>query len=120
MEKLLSFLVPMILITSTVILFHLISKKINKGNSYKKYGEVSACIKHKCPKCGQVMENGFVAIDRGISYRANEKKRPGIFASPNGFLKNTFNRSLSIKENLAWRCENCSYVLIDHSSVIGK
>ena len=109
-----------ITIIALAVLFHIISKGINKGSSYKKYGEISANIKYKCPKCGQVMENGFVAVDRGISYRASEKKRQGIFMKSNRFLKNTFNMSFSIKENLAWRCENCSYILIDHSNAIGK
>ena len=125
MEELLKFSMPIIIavfvIVFTIVLFYIISKGINKGNSYKKYGEVSIHIKYKCPKCGQIMENGFVAVDRGITYRSNEKRQSVIFMDPHKrFLKNTFNMSLSAKENLAWRCENCNYVLIDHSNAIGK
>ena len=121
MEETFQILVPIILIAFTIIFFHIISKGMNKGNSYKKYGEVSSQLKYKCPKCGQVMENGFVAVDKGIFYRHSEGKQPGIFKNPGSrFLKNTFNVSLSGKENLAWRCENCSYILIDHSAMIGK
>lgn len=66
------------------------------------------------------MENGFIMAGKGICYRANDEKPLSQFIGPKTLLKNTMNMTMSAKENLAWRCEDCNYILVDHSCLIGK
>ena len=75
----------------------------------------------RCSKCGNQMEEGFVAIG-GMNWRS--------FGSPlrkttgsGEKLKNTGADqissvfSLGIPENRAFRCNNCHLVLVDHSQL---
>jgi rubrerythrin len=105
-----------------VILFlYLMLKRLQRlNNGYKSYGEIDRHIAYKCPKCGKVMENGFVMAGKGICYRADEEKPLSQVIGPKTLLKNTMNMTMSAKENVAWRCEDCNYILVDHSYLIGK
>lgn len=75
----------------------------------------------RCSKCGKEMEEGFVAIG-GMSWRpfgTLPRKTTGSGEK----LKNTGADqvsqlfSLGIPENRAFRCNNCSLVLVDHSEL---
>ena len=66
------------------------------------------------------MENGFIVASRGIFYRANDEKPLGQFIGPKTLLKNTMNMTTSAKENVAWRCKDCNYILVNHNFFVGK
>ncbi len=75
----------------------------------------------RCSKCGNQMEEGFVAIG-GMSWRpfgSPLRKTTGSGEK----LKNTGADqissvfSLGIPENRAFRCNNCLLVLVDHSQL---
>src|SRR3989344_1425401 len=74
-----------------------------------------------CSKCGQQMEEGFVAIG-GMSWRPFNSP-PRKTTGSGEKLKNTGADqvsqvfSLGIPENRAFRCSNCSLVLVDHSQL---
>ena len=73
----------------------------------------------QCPRCHTAMRSGFTTAERGISWCDGDKKIPGriSLAWYRGMLPNTQNRGLSLKLNTAWRCDLCSSVLIDFSSL---
>jgi len=104
-----------------LLVLYLTLKKLYKLNrEYKRYDEIDRYIAYTCPKCDTVMENGFVMAGKGICYRADETKPLSQFIGPKTLLKNTMNMTMSIKENVAWRCRDCNYILVDHSYLIGK
>jgi hypothetical protein len=72
-----------------------------------------------CPKCHTMMRSGFTNAERGIAWCDGNKKIPGrmSLAWYKGILPNTLNHGLSLKLNTAWRCDQCSSVLIDFSSL---
>lgn len=72
-----------------------------------------------CPKCRVLMRSGFTAAERGIAWCDGDKKIPGrmSLAWLKAVLPNTLNHGISMKFNAAWRCEQCSMVVIDHSSL---
>jgi len=102
------------------LLYVLLKKLYLLNNKFKKYIEVDTSRKYACPKCQQEMEIGFVVAGKGISFRPNKAKQIGQMLYFNPLLKNTMNMTMSIKENLAWRCKECNYVLVDHSCLVGK
>jgi hypothetical protein len=72
-----------------------------------------------CPRCHAVMRSGFTTAERGIAWCDGDKKIPGRMSLAwfRGTLPNTLNHGLSLKLNTAWRCDQCSSVLIDFSSL---
>ena len=106
---------------AALLFLYVMLKKLQKLNTaYKSYGEIDRHITYKCPKCGKVMENGFIAASRGILYRANDEKPLGQFIGPKTLLKNTMNMTISAKENVAWRCKDCNYILVNYSYLVGR
>ncbi|MBN1255405.1 MAG: hypothetical protein JXA50_09050 [Deltaproteobacteria bacterium] len=104
-----------------LVFFYFTLKKLYTLNKeYKRYDEIDRYVTYTCPKCGKVMENGFVMAGKGICYRADEAKPLSQFIGSKTLLKNTMNMSISIKENVAWRCKDCNYILVDHSFLVGK
>jgi hypothetical protein len=73
----------------------------------------------QCPRCRTMMRSGFTTAERGIAWCDGDKKIPGriSLAWYRGTLPNTQNHGLSLKLNTAWRCDQCSSVLIDFSSL---
>jgi hypothetical protein len=80
----------------------------------------------RCPRCGQQMEEGFVAIG-GMSWRAFTSP-PRKVTGSGEMLENTGENQVSqifsqgVPENRAHRCTLCKLVLVDHSQlyVLGK
>jgi rubrerythrin len=121
MEKLIYMIGAVSVFIFVLLVLYFTSKKLQKLNAeYKSYGEIDRHITYKCPQCGKVMENGFVMAGKGICYRADEEKPLSQVIGPKTLLKNTMNMKLSIRENVAWRCEDCNYILVDHSYLVGK
>lgn len=122
MERLIYILSAGMVIVATLFFLYFYVKKLQKlSTGYKSYGEIDRYITHKCPQCGKVMEKGFITASKGIFYRANDEKPLSPFQFEfSRLLKNTMNITTSAKENVAWRCEDCNYILVDHSYLIGK
>lgn len=122
MEKLAYIIGAVIVLIFVFVVFYFMLKKLYTLNrEYKCYDEIDRYTTHTCPKCGKVMENGFVVAGKGICYRANDEKTPSPFLFEfRRLLKNTMNMTTSIKENVAWRCRDCNYILVDHSFLVGK
>ena len=120
MERLIFVIIAGIVgIVVMLFLFVMIRRLQSLNREYKRYDEIDRYITYKCPKCGKVMENGFAMAGKGICYRSDEEKP--LSSAQFGFrkfLKNTMNMTMSIKENVAWRCRDCNYVLIDHSYLV--
>ena len=72
-----------------------------------------------CPRCHMMMRSGFTNAERGIAWCDGDKKIPGriSLAWYKGILPHTLHHGLSLKLNTAWRCDQCSSVLIDFSSL---
>ena len=121
MEKLAYIIGAVIVFIFVLVVFYFMLKKLYTLNKeYKRYDEIDRYVTYTCPKCGKVMENGFVMAGKGICYRADEAKPLGQFIGPKTLLKNTMNMTMSVKENVAWRCKDCNYILVDHSFLVGK
>lgn len=104
-----------------LFLYFYVKKLQSLNREYKRYVEIDRYAAYRCPKCGNVMENGFVAASKGICYRANGEKPLSPFQFEfRRLLKNTMNMTTSVKENVAWRCRDCNYILLDHSYLVGK
>ncbi|HKK04571.1 MAG TPA: PF20097 family protein [Gammaproteobacteria bacterium] len=72
----------------------------------------------RCPICGGTMAQGFVMAGRGLIWAGRHRKAPGTFAHIGQSLANTISMNLPPALNMAWRCEPCSLVLVDHSRMI--
>ena len=97
-------------------------KKLAKNTKVVDYDEINSQgqISYSCPKCGVEMKRGFIVAGRGIVWRNETEKPKSIFTAIHKSLGNTINLTMSVKENRAWKCDNCKYVLIDHSTLVGK
>jgi hypothetical protein len=80
----------------------------------------------RCPKCGQPLEEGFVAIG-GMNWRTFTSA-PRKLTGSGEMLENTGENQVSlilsqgVPENQARRCKPCKLVIVDHSQlyVLGK
>ncbi len=113
------YLGPIVIILVFALIFH---KKIMRPSAVIDYDELSLkggrlC---RCPKCDKEMKRGFIVAARGIVWRDESDRPISILSQRYKFLENTMNITISRKENRAWRCEDCQYVLIDYSTFVGK
>ncbi|MEJ2509757.1 MAG: PF20097 family protein [Gammaproteobacteria bacterium] len=72
----------------------------------------------RCPACGQTMAQGYVMAGRGLIWGERHRKTPGTFAHIGQSLANTISLTLPPALNMAWRCEPCALVLVDHSKMV--
>ena len=112
--------VGVLTVTIFISIYYLLKKLYQLNCDFKRSNEIDKNINYACPKCGKTMENGFISAGKGISYRSNEAKQLGQMLNLKALLKNTMNLSFSNRENLAWRCKECNYILIDHSFLFEK
>jgi predicted RNA-binding Zn-ribbon protein involved in translation (DUF1610 family) len=121
-ERLIYILSAGIVVVAALFFLFFYVKKLQKlSTGYRSYDEIDRYVTYKCPRCGKVMENGFSTASKGISYRANDEKPLSPFQFElSRLLKNTMNITTSAKENVAWRCEDCNYILVNHSYLVGK
>ena len=99
--------------------FFAIKAMERKNREFRTYDTVDRNTAYLCPRCGQAMDNGFAVAGRGISFRRDGEKPAGPFILAGSMLENTVNMTFSNRENRAFRCQACRYVLIDHSCLIG-
>jgi ribosomal protein L37AE/L43A len=71
-----------------------------------------------CPDCGHRMQQGWVLMGKGAIWTERARARPGLFAHIGNALPNTLSMRLPPAANMAWRCDNCRMLLIDHDKLV--
>lgn len=74
----------------------------------------------KCPKCSQDMSGGYVPATKPIIWLENKDDKVGAFGSMKKVVENTFSIPIRQKDNRAWRCSECKFILLDHSTLIDR
>lgn len=72
----------------------------------------------RCPQCTETMQQGYVMAGRGLIWRSIQDRPIGSFAHIGQALDNTLSFSLPPKLNMAWHCEQCRLILVDHAKMI--
>ena len=106
-------------IAPLILVFYFIRKISKKNSSVVNMTETESknLESYMCPKCKTTMYNGF-SMPNGIHWRPNTDEPFSAFTTKDKALDNTLNISFSMRENKAWRCKECSLILIDHGSLI--
>jgi len=73
---------------------------------------------YRCPECGCSMIQGWALAGKGIIWRPRGQAAPGALAHIGQALKNTLSLAARPELNMAWRCEACSLVLVDHAKLV--
>lgn len=116
-------LASVVILTSAFLIFVLYQlRKLAKNTKVVDYDEINSNrqISYSCPKCAVEMKRGFIVAGKGIVWRNETEKPKSIFTAIHKSLGNTINLTMSVKENRAWKCDSCEYLLIDHSTLVGK
>lgn len=82
--------------------------------------DIQGAVHYQCPKCNQQMERGMALAGRGIIYKADDGQPISSFSTINQVLENTLSMSLPPAFNRAWHCNNCKYLLLDHSVLVRR
>ena len=117
-------IISFVIVAFIIFLLFILSeiRKITAGTKVIDYDriKVDANMAYSCPKCNTEMEKGFIMAGRGMIWRNEREKPTSIFSTVFKCLDNTINFTMSTKENRAWRCQSCKYVLIDYNALVGK
>lgn len=73
---------------------------------------------YRCPRCAQPMQQGWVMLGKGAIWTDRGSGRPGLFAHIGSALPNTISLHLRPAANMAWRCEACQLLLVDHEKLV--
>ena len=116
----LALLASAILTITLVLLFiWILMRRILKKNKVVQVEKSSLNWKElKCPNCERIMEEGYAFAGKGIFWAAKSAKKPGAFSYIGQALENTLSISLRPALNMAWRCNSCKMILIDHSRML--
>ena len=97
----------------------ILMRKILKKNKVVSADESSLSWKElECPNCERIMEQGYAFAGKGIFWAAKRAKKPGAFSHVGYALENTFGISFRPDLNMAWHCNSCKMILIDHSRIL--
>ena len=112
-------IIALIGIVPLILVFYFMRKISKKNSSTVNMTEVESrsLESYICPKCKTTMDNGF-SMPNGIHWRPNTDKPFSMFTTKDKALDNTLNISFLMRENKAWRCKECSLIIIDHSSLV--
>ena len=75
--------------------------------------EIKSEYETNCPKCGSSMLKGFSRAPHGLFWRA-EGDKPIRWRYIGKALSETLHW-WTFRENRAWRCKRCNWLVIDHS-----
>ncbi|MCU0835722.1 MAG: hypothetical protein MUC77_15015 [Chromatiaceae bacterium] len=64
------------------------------------------------------MDPGWVMLGKGAIWSKRSAGRPGTFSHIGNALENTISLSIPPAANMAWRCERCRLLLIDHGKLV--
>jgi hypothetical protein len=73
---------------------------------------------YPCPHCGARMQQGWVLLGKGAIWSGRGQGRPGAFSHIGAALDNTISLSMRPGANMAWRCEDCRLLLLDHDKLV--
>jgi len=73
---------------------------------------------YPCPQCGAPMRQGWVMLGKGAIWSERAAGRPGAFAHIGQALPNTISMQLKPAANMAWRCDACRILTIDHDKLV--
>lgn len=65
------------------------------------------------------MKPGWVLLGKGAIWTDRAAGRPGTFAHLGNVLPNTLGMRLKPAANMAWRCDDCRMLTIDHDKLVG-
>jgi hypothetical protein len=71
-----------------------------------------------CPDCGAPMTQGWVMLGKGAIFSPRSQGRPGFFAHIGSALPNTISMHVPPAVNLAWHCDRCRLLLVDHDKLV--
>ncbi len=116
----LALLASAILTITLVLLFiWILMRRILKKNKVVQVEKSSLNWKElKCPNCERIMEEGYAFAGKGIFWAAKSAKKPGAFSHVGYALENTFGISFRPDLNMAWHCNSCKTIVIDHSRML--
>ena len=72
----------------------------------------------KCVHCSQSTEYGYAFAGKGISWMPIQRRKPGVFSTIFSTLENIVSLRIPPPLNMAWHCQHCKLILIDHSKLI--
>ena len=72
----------------------------------------------KCSHCGKSMEQGYSFTGKGISWTPRHGRKAGNILTIVSILENTFSMRLPQPLNMAWHCNQCKLIVIDHSKMV--
>ena len=110
---------PVIFVIIALIFLWVFLRKIVKKNKVE-YKDYSLLVwqEYKCLNCREIMEQGFAFTGKGIIWALKNKKKPGAFSNIGQVLENTLSMSFRPALNMAWHCNNCKLIVIDHSRLL--
>jgi hypothetical protein len=73
---------------------------------------------YRCPDCGEPMAPGWVLLGKGAIWRERHLGRPGGLSPISRALPNTLSLRLRPAANMAWHCDRCRMLLLDHSTLV--
>ena len=73
---------------------------------------------YPCPRCGAPMEQGWVLLGKGAIWSDRRRGKPGSFSHIGGSLDNTMSLSMRPGANMAWHCDGCRLLLLDHDKLV--
>ncbi len=106
-------------IVLVLLIIWMLMKRILKKNTVVSVDEYSLSWKEtRCPNCESRMEEGYAFPGKGIFWTHKRAKKPGAFSHVGLALENTFSVSFRPNLNMAWHCDTCKMILIDHSKML--
>lgn len=105
-------------VATTAFLVWFMRRLVRQNTPAVKRSQVMDRPGFACPKCGKTMRQGFCYANSGIHWRAAGKVT-GLFEyALTSTVPNTLNIGLRRKENMAWHCDSCQYLLFDYSKQV--
>ena len=105
-------------ITALVFMWVIVRRVGRKSQVVPETGDLWEGRAFRCPVCGAPMDEGYVLGGRGLIWSRRGQAKRWTFAHIGEALDNTLSLSLSPAVNLAWRCEPCRMLLVDHDKMV--
>lgn len=113
-------IVGSVIVLAALVFFYVYMRRMYLSQNNALAGDVVPLMRLKvdCPRCHKRMQPGFALAARGIFWRADQDKPFGLANTPGRLLSSTANWGMRTRENMAWRCEACNMLLVDHSHLL--
>lgn len=117
-EKIISMIAVLIAVTGIIILIYFLRKMERKNRIVSAHESELHWKDIKCSYCGQYVDQGYAFAGKGISWTPRQHRKPGVFSTVVSSLENTISMRIPPPLNMAWHCNNCKLIVIDHSKMI--